>query len=278
MSVGSLSPNNDAVRKNMFMSKFGIHLVDEKKYHFFMFGRFTCLERVYQPLHGIKIKMSKATKKLQEMGHDLFEWLRETTSLELPAADSLHCQATRCQNPITDLPTPCCCINHLPTPSLYLMIGTQGMLSSSSAGWWQRFEFYGGGPFVVSQMYMFIEGVARATIITSRICQGSLYNRCVCIRIGLKCSYIKEHKVHHSGLSSDLDCVGAATYALPMLFSEYNWLSRAMQATLFPGKIQGSVNRAGVCWLPVYEGKDFDSGPFVVLPFGGKLHESTPGR
>ncbi|ELU02543.1 hypothetical protein CAPTEDRAFT_196722 [Capitella teleta] len=42
-----------------------------------------------------KIKMQKAIKKLQEMGHDLFEWLRETVSLELPAADPLHCQATR---------------------------------------------------------------------------------------------------------------------------------------------------------------------------------------
>ncbi|ELU02308.1 hypothetical protein CAPTEDRAFT_209471 [Capitella teleta] len=51
----------------------------------------------------------------------------------------------QCQNPTTDLPTPCCCINPLPAPSLYLMIGTQGMLSSSSAGWWQTFEFYGGG-------------------------------------------------------------------------------------------------------------------------------------
>ncbi|ELU13118.1 hypothetical protein CAPTEDRAFT_214741 [Capitella teleta] len=50
------------------------------------------------------------------------------------------------------------------------------------------------------------------------------------------------------------------------------------KATLFPDKIQGSVNRAGVCWLPVYEGTDFDSGPFVALPFGGKLHESIPGR
>ncbi|ELU09484.1 hypothetical protein CAPTEDRAFT_200354 [Capitella teleta] len=203
----------------------------------------------------------------------------------------------RCQNPITDLPTPCCYINHLPTLSLYLMIGTQGMLSSSSAGWWQRFEFYGG----VSQMYTFIEGVARATIITSShppvpLC-GFGGQRCLITieydyriaevtedKRGVPSAYFIEHKVHHSGLSSDLDCVDAATYDLPMLFSEHNWLSRAEAAAipissyLFPGKIQGSVNRAGVCWLPVYEGKDFDSGPFVVLPFGGKLHESTPGR
>ncbi|ELU08740.1 hypothetical protein CAPTEDRAFT_197157 [Capitella teleta] len=45
-----------------------------------------------------KIKMPKTIKKLQEMGHDLFEWLRETVSLELPAADPLHCQATRMRN------------------------------------------------------------------------------------------------------------------------------------------------------------------------------------
>ncbi|ELU06574.1 hypothetical protein CAPTEDRAFT_213021 [Capitella teleta] len=44
---------------------------------------------------GSGIKMPKAIKKLQEMGHDLFEWLKETVSLELPAADPLHCQATR---------------------------------------------------------------------------------------------------------------------------------------------------------------------------------------
>ncbi|ELU03901.1 hypothetical protein CAPTEDRAFT_228659 [Capitella teleta] len=119
----------------------------------------------------------------------------------------------RCQNPNIDLPTPCCCINHLPTPSLYLMIGTQGMLSSSSAGWWQRFKFYGGG-----------------------LLYGPLARRFGGRRVGIFCPFLVAAGYLTSALSSKLSMlfvgyaflagIGLGGFGTVSISSVYPWFSR----------------------------------------------------